>query len=193
MLEARIQVIDSRVTDIDRSDKNVILHDGKVVPYDTLVLTMGIQDQTLASAPLRYISQGISSDKQKLKQASGVLSIDDPYLYNYLRSEGPLMSALTDRRRQSYCVVYGRTLNTYALIQGLMNRGVRPSSIILCIPEADCHIEEYDESDDIMKEDLPVIYPNAFEDENIEMKIQSMLEEMGITIYKQVRFIKLKR
>ncbi len=42
MLEARIQVIDSRVTDIDRSDKNVILHDGKVVPYDTLVLTMGI-------------------------------------------------------------------------------------------------------------------------------------------------------
>jgi len=44
MLEARIQVIDSRVTDIDRSDKNVILHDGKVIPYDTLVLTMGIQD-----------------------------------------------------------------------------------------------------------------------------------------------------
>lgn len=44
MLEARINVIDSRVTDIDRSDKNVILHDGKVVPYDTLVLTMGIQD-----------------------------------------------------------------------------------------------------------------------------------------------------
>lgn len=42
MLEARIQVIDSRVTDIDRSDKNVILHDGCVIPYDTLVLTMGI-------------------------------------------------------------------------------------------------------------------------------------------------------
>lgn len=59
MLEARIQVIDSRVTDIDRSDKNVILHNGKVVPYDTLVLTMGIQDQTLASGNLRYISQGI--------------------------------------------------------------------------------------------------------------------------------------
>ena len=56
MLEARIEVIDSRVTDIDRSDKNVILHDGKVVPYDTLVLTMGIQDQTLASGNLRYIS-----------------------------------------------------------------------------------------------------------------------------------------
>ena len=189
MLEARIQVIDSRVTDIDRSDKNVILHDGKVIPYDTLVLTMGIQDQTLASGNLRYVSQGISSDKQKMKQASGVLSIDDPYLYKYLSSDGPLMRALTDRRRTSNCVVYGRTLNTYALIQGLLNRGVRPSSIILAIPEANNHIEEYSEADQVMQEDLPVIYPNAFEDENIEQKIQAMLEEMGITIYKQVKLM----
>ena len=65
MLEARVQVIDARMTDIDRSDKNVILHDGKVIPYDTLVLTMGIQDQTLASGNLHYVSQGITSDKQR--------------------------------------------------------------------------------------------------------------------------------
>ena len=118
MLEARIQVIDARMTDIDRSDKNVILHSGCVIPYDTLVLTMGIQDQTLASGNLKYISQGINnSDKnKKMKQASGVLSIDDPYLYKHLHSDGPLMRALTDRRRTSNCVVYGRTLNTYALI-----------------------------------------------------------------------------
>lgn len=44
MLESRLQVIDSRMTDIDRSDKNVILHDRRVIPYDTLILTMGIQD-----------------------------------------------------------------------------------------------------------------------------------------------------
>ena len=79
-----------------------------------------------------------------MRQCSGVLSIDDPYLYKYLHSDAPLMQALTDRRRTSNCVVYGRTLNTYALIQGLLNRGVRPSSIVLCIPEANCHIEEYD-------------------------------------------------
>ena len=42
MLESRVQVLDSRVTDIDRSDKNVVLHDGRVVPYDTLILGMGI-------------------------------------------------------------------------------------------------------------------------------------------------------
>jgi len=109
--------------------------------------------------------------KNRMKQCSGVLSIDDPYLYKHLNNDGPLMRALTDRRRTSNCVVYGRTLNTYALIQGLLNAGVRPSSIILAIPEASCHIEEYDFSDAIMEEDLPVIYPSAFEDENIEMKI----------------------
>lgn len=42
MLESRITVLDARMTDIDRSDKNVILDDGRVVPYDTLILGMGI-------------------------------------------------------------------------------------------------------------------------------------------------------
>jgi len=126
-----------------------------------------------------------------MKQCSGVLSIDDPYLHKYLANEGPLMKALTDRRRTSNCVIYGRTLNTYALIQGLLNSGVRPSSIILAIPEPSCHIDEYNESDEIMRDDLPVIYPDAFEDENIEVKIQSMLEEMGITIYKQVKLMQI--
>lgn len=119
------------------------------------------------------------------------MSIDDPYLYKHLHSDGPLMRALTDRRRTSNCVVYGRTLNTYALIQGLLNRGVRPSSIILAIPEPDCHIDEYTEADPVIQEDLPVIYPEAFEDEKIEEKIQSMLEELGITIYKQVKLIQV--
>jgi len=42
MLESRITVLNSRMVDIDRSDKNIILSDGRVVPYDTLILAMGI-------------------------------------------------------------------------------------------------------------------------------------------------------
>lgn len=42
MLESRVRVINARMVDIDRSDKNVILNDSTIVPYDTLVLTMGI-------------------------------------------------------------------------------------------------------------------------------------------------------
>jgi len=54
----------------------------------------------------------------------------------------------------------------------------------LAIPDEKCHLEEYNETDQLMAEDLPVIYPNAFDDDNIEMKIQSMLEEKGIMIYR---------
>lgn len=40
-------------------------------------------------------------------------------------------------------------------------------------------------------EELPVIYPDAFEDENIEEKIQLMLEEMGITIVKETQLMEI--
>ncbi|MFM7851480.1 MAG: hypothetical protein ACKO96_06055 [Flammeovirgaceae bacterium] len=42
MLESRVRVINARMVDIDRSDKNIILHDESIIPYDTLVMGMGI-------------------------------------------------------------------------------------------------------------------------------------------------------
>ncbi len=42
MLESRVRVINARMVDIDRSDKNIILHDDSIIPYDTLVMGMGI-------------------------------------------------------------------------------------------------------------------------------------------------------
>jgi hypothetical protein len=130
MLESRVTVIDARMTDIDRSDKNIILHDGKILPYDTLILTMGIQDKTLNT--LNYSSWGIQPSS--MRRCKGLLSIDDPYLYTYLKKDSPLMNVLTDHRRQTNCVIYGRTLHTYVTIQGLIHRGVKPQNIQLCIP-----------------------------------------------------------
>jgi NADH dehydrogenase FAD-containing subunit len=59
MLDCRVRVINARMVDIDRSDKNIILHDDTIVPYDTLILGMGIQDKTLSS--LNFVSRGIST------------------------------------------------------------------------------------------------------------------------------------
>jgi hypothetical protein len=42
MLESRVRVINGRMIDIDRSDKNIVLHDDTIIPYDTLILGMGI-------------------------------------------------------------------------------------------------------------------------------------------------------
>jgi len=114
-----------------------------------------------------------------------VLSIDDPYIYKALHSDGTLMRALTDRRRTTNCVVYGRTLHTFCFIQGLLHRGVNPKNIILAIPEATSHIEDADNADPSMQGDLQVIYPEAFEDEQIATKITAMLEEKGVTILRE--------
>lgn len=124
MLESRVRVINARMVDIDRSDKNIVLHDDTVVPYDTLVLGMGIQDKTLAS--LGYCSRGIAPLPADLRRADGILSIDDPYLYQHLRLEGTLINTLTDKKKIKNCIVYGRSLNTYCCIQGLLLRGVKP-------------------------------------------------------------------
>jgi hypothetical protein len=77
------------------------------------------------------------------------------------------MQKLTDRRRGTKCVIYGRTLNSYALIQGLMDRGVSAKNIIMAIPRQDCHVNE----DMDLTEELPIIYPNAFEDEKLEQRM----------------------
>lgn len=67
-------------------------------------------------------------------------------------------------------VVYGRSLNTYTLIQGLLDRGVQPKCITLAIPRQACHVNEA-EADAQVDEDMPWIYPNAFDDANLEEKI----------------------
>ena len=105
-----MNVIDARMVDLDRSDKNVILHDDTIIPYDTLIFGMGIQDKTLNS--LGYASRGIATPGT-LSRCDQILSIDDPHLYDHLRIGGSLINMLTDKKKVKNCVVYGRTLNTF--------------------------------------------------------------------------------
>ena len=190
MLESRVRVINARMVDIDRSDKNIILHDETVVPYDTLILGMGIQDKTLFS--LGYGSSGISPVPEDLKRADGILSIDDPYLYEHLKQDGALINVLTDKKKIKNCVIYGRSLNTYCCIQGLMKRGVKPEQIILAIPAIESHVEENYDEKAVMEEDLPFIYPEAFPDESITEKIQNVLEAKGVRIIRRAKLIEIE-
>ena len=50
-------------------------------------------------------------------------------------------------------------------IQGLLQRGVKPDQIILAVPGRDCHVKESYDEIEVMNEDLPFIYPDAFDDE----------------------------
>ena len=113
MIESRVRVINARMVDIDRSDKNIILHDDTVVPYDTLILGMGIQDKTLNH--LDYVSRSITKPGQ-MSRSDHILSIDDPHIYQHLRVGGNLINTLTDKKKVKNCVIYGRTLHTYCCI-----------------------------------------------------------------------------
>lgn len=42
-----------------------------------------------------------------------------------------------------------------------------------------------------MKQDLPFIYPDAFEDEGIEEKVQQVLESCGVSIIKNAKLIEI--
>ena len=111
MLENRITVINARMVDIDRKSKNIILHDDSMIPYDTLILTMGLQDQTLNS--VGYASRGIIPTPEGKEVVEGCISIDDPFLYQHLNIERSLIKTLTNRKIKNDVVVYGRTLNAY--------------------------------------------------------------------------------
>lgn len=171
MLETRVRVIDARMIDIDRPDKNLVLNDDTIIPYDTLILTMGIQDKTLNS--LGFVSRGIGPLPDGMKRMEGLLSIDDPTLYDHLRPNGTLMGVLTNRKRPQPVVIYGRSLSSYSTIQGLRRRGVKPEQITLVLPKPECHVRENYDEDEIaeMEKDMPFINPEAWEDEKIEAKM----------------------
>jgi len=106
-----------------------------------------------------------------------------------LSNDSSLMQALTDKRRQTRVVVYGRSLHTYALIQGLISRGVSPHNILFAIPRINCHVNE---SEDIsVEQDIPIIYPEPFDDISIMEKIDKMLEEKGVTIMREAKLIEI--
>ena len=97
-----------------------------------------------------------------------------------------MINILTDKKRVKNCVIYGRTLHTYCCIQGLLQRGVKPEQITLAIPDSECHVKEsYDNEEDVMAEDLPYIYQDAFEDQSIEEKFQSLIESIGVRIIRR--------
>jgi len=184
MLENRITVINARMIDIDRGDKNIVLHNNKIIPYDTLILTMGLQEKTLST--INFVSRGITTQPEGKQRMEGVMSIDDPYLYQHLRVGGTLMNSLTYRKKPEKAVIYGRSINCYCCIQGLIERGVKPHNISLVIPKRESHVSEgyNDEDHREMELDMPVINPDAFEDEDIESKVQAMVTDLGVKIYR---------
>jgi len=196
MLEAKVRVIDARMVDIDRQQKNIFLHDDSIIAYDTLVLTIGLQDEVLQR--MGYSSRGIAPVPEKKEHVEGLISIDDPFLYQHFREDGTLLNLLTNRKKKGHLVIFGSNLHSFCCIQGLLERGVPAHRITLMIPE-ESQFEHEDtdyldiEDDEDREFEKYLANQPAFEyDDIVQDKIEKILEEKGIEVLKNVVLEEIK-
>jgi len=121
-LGSRVRVIDSRICEIDRDAKAVVLPDDSIVPYDTLVITTGLQDQTAAR---------LGADRADAWQlAQRVFSVSDATGNQFLEAAALELARDAQAGSEDLALVYGDTVEALASINGLLARGVPGSNII---------------------------------------------------------------
>jgi hypothetical protein len=134
MLDARTTVIDSKMVKLDKKSKKILIDKNAFIPFDLLVLAVGLIDTQLQNQGL--ISYGLANfpyykDKSFIK---GVYSIDDPYLYQHFSAESENIRLLKRKKKPQNITIYGRTPHTVAFISGITSRGVDPKRIYFVVP-----------------------------------------------------------
>jgi len=134
MIDARTTVLDAKMVKLDKKEKRILIDKNAYIPFDILVLCVGLIDTQLQNVGL--ISCGLSrspyyKDKNFIE---GVYSIDDPYLYQQFSVESNNIKLLKRKKKPQNITIYGRTPHTIAFISGLINRGVSPERIYYVCP-----------------------------------------------------------
>ncbi len=140
MLDVRITILDAKMMTLNKKERTIGLDKNCKLPYDVLISTVGLIDTVLQEQKL--ISTGVFNHCKYEGYKSqtciqGVYSIDDPYLYQEFAKSSNKSSnieLLTRKKKPYHIAIYGRTLNTFCLVNGLINRGVDPRRIFLVIP-----------------------------------------------------------
>ena len=145
MIDARVSVLDAKMVKLEKKNKRIKLDKSAFLPYDLLIIAVGLIDTELQSRNL--ISAGLANSPHYIqllekednhhKIIKGVYSIDDPYLYEHFKKTGKRDSnidLLTRKKKPQNITIYGRTLHTISFISGLLNRGVDPKRIHYVIP-----------------------------------------------------------
>ncbi|CAM9474951.1 unnamed protein product, partial [Discosporangium mesarthrocarpum] len=116
-LERHVRVVRSRVVDLDRENRAILLPDGSVVPYDALVLCTGLQDNT--SRHMGLWSPGLDPSDPGVP---GFLSLDTSDLLHKVET-----SIFT--LRNGKIVVFACALKALSAVRGLLDMGVLPQRI----------------------------------------------------------------
>lgn len=178
MLELRVRILDSRMLQIDRQQRCVVLHDGSMLPYDYLVVAAGLQDDALHSMKIR--SWGVEHVTDGYRRVNGCMSVADPSIRGLLEEGGTLIKSLI-WNPLSYAVVYGRSLDAYCVIQGLLMRKVPPTKIILVLPPR-------------LKDSSHQRPVDAFDEgDEVERKIHGLLTNMGVQVYDDYKLLDIQQ
>lgn len=100
LIEEKVRVVDDRVVNINREEQSVDLAGGHAVPYDTLILAMGLQDQTLRSGSIAHknLTSFGTKTTPNFSKTDGIVSIDDPYLEEYLAPDSNTLSEINYKK-----------------------------------------------------------------------------------------------
>lgn len=146
-LRTHIRVIESRVVQIDRLAKAVLLMDGSCLPYDYLGLTTGLQDGTCTSLGRVSAFDGDLYTPPVIPEHMVVLHDvkTSKHLHDQLKRE-------TNEQKQQQIAVYGSSLFALQVIQNLLIRGIDGSRIVHISPARDSHFEDPNIRAEIEKE-----------------------------------------
>lgn len=184
MLDARTTVIDAKMVKLDKKEKRILIDKNAYVPFDILVLCVGLIDTLLQNEQL--ISCGLANspyykDKQYIE---GVYSIDDPYLYQQFAVDSPNIKLLQRKKKPQNITIYGRTPHTVAFVSGLVNRGVAPERIYFVCPGSNRgRVQHFETNQERMDYEAQLISdPDTFEDGNVEKVVIDHLRTLGVHV-----------
>jgi hypothetical protein len=220
LFEHRIKIIDSKVLDIKPNQKYIQLEDNSILFYDYLILALGLQDKLwvdLKNVVHKQLDEkfeelkelNINDKNQKdllnlnnqlvnLKQQMKVISIDDTKFFQIFSPTEKIMSSL--RKNPKFeIILYGRSLNLYCFIQGLLKRKIPAHKIKLIIPNIYAHSipQAYkdEKATNLQKKDenfqKEISFTNSSQLENcpeVEEYLNASLEKIGIKILNNFNF-----
>lgn len=122
-LDCQVHIITASVVHVNRENRYVSLSTGSYVPYDYLVITTGLQDQTKFKIKLE------NKDSKFILRPEDLAVLQSTLGEDRLGSDGELI------------VVYGFSLDSFNVIHMLLNKGIEAKNIIFICPETKTLLE----------------------------------------------------
>lgn len=138
----------------------------------------------------------IRQNWEKIINSLNFISIDDPRIYSIFSPGNKLMTSL--RKNPYYeLIVYGRSINLFSFIQGMLERGINGKKLKLIIPSITAHVFPKDGTNAQNKKDMQQQMKDELEFTNnsslessaeIEEYLIKIIEERGVKVWKNYNY-----